>query len=90
MRLVCFSLIKTNPYRTLGAGSLLIICRKEATKGIIDLLNSKGIKAAKIGETLDKKKGKKIQKEKKKIDLNYCENDPYWDAFKNAIEKKLN
>ncbi|SHG50905.1 Hydrogenase maturation factor [Salegentibacter echinorum] len=81
-------LFDIDPYRCIAAGSLLIACPKEITKNVVNLLQENGIRAGKIGETLSEKTNRKIITAKDEEKLIYKE-DPYWKAFFNALENRL-
>lgn len=83
------NLFQINPLRSTGAGSLLIACKREMSKYILEELQRNNIAAAVVGETLPYTKGKKIYDSKGENELTYWEKDPYWNAFFNAIEKQL-
>lgn len=82
-------LFSIDPYRSLGAGSLLIACEKESTQELIRVLESTGIQTSKIGETRENKKERYLRSESGKQELVYIEEDPYWEAFFKAITKKI-
>lgn len=88
-RKIC-ELFNINPYRSLGAGSLLLVCQREATPKLLQAFAQKGINAAKIGETLPKEDGRWVKEMSAKIPLHYEEEDPYWEAFSRAFSENIN
>lgn len=82
-------LFDIDPYRSIAAGSLLVACSKETTENTVNLLKENGIEAEKVGHTLSDKADRKIITPKGEEKLIYEEEDPYWKAFFDALEKKL-
>lgn len=81
-------LFNIDPHRSIAAGSMLIACQKEATQNTLALLRDSGINAEKVGQTLEEPDLKIITPTGKET-LVYQEKDPYWKAFFDAIEQKL-
>lgn len=82
-------LFEIDPLRSVGAGSLLISCQKEQAAKIIDVLKTKGIEAAVIGELNPDTEGKILSGPQKREELIYEEEDPYWNAFFKAMNQGL-
>lgn len=82
-------LFQIDPLRSTGAGSLLIACDKEVSTSILTILRKSEIAATIVGETLPQHIGKNILDKGVEKKLVYLEKDPYWEAFFNAIEKRL-
>lgn len=81
-------LFEIDPYRSLGAGSLLLACKKSTTYELLRLLESENIAAKRIGETRDRNEGRILIRGHSRIPIEFEEEDPYWAAFFKAIEKK--
>lgn len=85
---VC-SLFGIDPYRCVGAGSLLIASEKNRSPAVLAVLQQAGIRAAKIGETTEHTDEKYVWRQGERQTLDYVEEDPYWSAFNRALEAKL-
>lgn len=85
---VC-GLFNLDPYRCVGAGSLLIACEKDRTDGVLRLLRKAQIEAARIGETTAHPAERCVMHRGEKQELAYVEEDPYWRAFQQALADKL-
>lgn len=85
--LIC-QLFGIDPLRSIAAGSMLLACKPEATQNILSLLRDSGVKANKVGLTLEKPDLKIVTPSGEEA-MVYQEEDPYWHAFFNAIEQKL-
>jgi hydrogenase maturation factor len=83
-------LFSIDPFRSLGAGSLLISCDKTITQQLISVLNGVNINACKIGETLSNVNERYVVCAGRKEELFYVDEDPYWKAFFNATAQNLN
>ncbi len=84
------NLFDINPLRSTGAGSLLIACEEEASSSILSALHQGNISATIVGKTLAEDEGKRILHSEGENRLEYEEKDPYWEAFFDAIDRKLN
>lgn len=83
-------LFRIDPLRCVGAGSLLMTCDRSVSREVVDLLTSHGAEARIVGRTLPAEAGMKIINTAERRDLTYQETDPYWSAFREALEKNLN
>ncbi|MBY5959584.1 hypothetical protein KUV50_15635 [Membranicola marinus] len=75
-----------DPIYCIGAGALVITCKKAASDKIKFKLGSKGILCAEVGQITGKDEGIVISQEDKFFQLNYQEKDPYWAAFFKALK----
>jgi len=75
-----------DPRYCIGAGSMVITCKKDAVPKIISELEKINISCAGVGEITEKSKGIKLNKEGRESDLIYYEKDPYWEAFFKALK----
>lgn len=80
-------LFNIDPLRCVGAGSMLITCEPVCTEALIVHLNDSNIHASVIGSIKDQAEGKYMQYVGRKSELTYDEEDPYWDAFFNAVQQ---
>lgn len=76
-----------DPRYCVGAGSMIITCEKRNSEKIISSLAKNNIPCVAVGELCERQNGIKIIEDDKKKDLIYHEEDPYWFAFFNAINK---
>ncbi len=72
---------------SIGAGSMIIACRKSAVQRIIDRLGTAGIPCTEVGMLTDHSTGIKLIEGGREQDMPYYDEDPYWAAFYNAFEK---
>lgn len=70
----------------IGAGSMIITCKKNTSAKVIERLNQAGIPCTEVGEIKEPEYGIKIESNGKEEDLIYYEKDPYWEAFYKAIQ----
>lgn len=83
---VC-EIFSLDPAHCIGAGSMIIACKKESSEGIINRLSQKNIACTEVGILCDKEDGMTvIEKGEKKL-LPYTETDPYWAAFFKALKE---
>lgn len=82
-------LFDIDPLRSIGAGSLLIVSNTLASQKIVSHLRSNGIKANIIGQTTVRSHGIRLNDKENVTNLEYQDEDPYWKAFFNAMERKL-
>lgn len=75
-----------DPRYCVGAGSMIITCKKNAADGVISRFAKKGIPCAKVGEVRKRQEGIKLMKNGISSDLIYLEEDPYWAAFFKAFK----
>lgn len=82
---VC-SVFGLDPRYCIGAGSMIITCKKEKASEIISRLESHHISCAEVGTIAEKSFGIKLIEKEKADDLIYHHEDPYWNAFFNAYK----
>ena len=75
-----------DPRRCIGAGSMLITCKKNAASRIILKLKEHNISCAEVGLITEKSRGIKLEEHGHLSNLTYAERDPYWQAFFNALK----
>lgn len=83
---VC-DLFSINPFYCIGAGSMVITCKKEKVDDIISRLLKNHISCTEVGSITDKSKPIYLIENDQKRDLIYLDKDPYWNAFFNAYKK---
>ena len=83
---VC-KLFSIDPRYSVGAGSMIITCRKDRASHVMGRLRDEQIPSAIVGEITEKQSGITLVENDKKSDLVYHETDPYWAAFFNALNK---
>lgn len=83
---VC-SIFNIDPRYSIGAGSMIITCKKEASKEVISRLAKSEIHCIAVGELCDKKNGIRLVEKGINANLKYLEDDPYWLAFFTALKK---
>lgn len=77
-------LFSLDPRHCIGAGSMIITCKKEKASEIISRLESNHIQCKEVGTMKEKSAGIKLIENEKANDLIYYNEDPYWKAFFNA------
>ena len=70
-----------------GAGAMIITCKKEEANSVINRLKVENISCTLIGEAREKEYGIMLKENGKEQSLVYLEDDPYWQAFFNAFNK---
>lgn len=80
------NLFSLDPRYCIGAGSMIITCKKEKVSEITSRLELNNIPCTKVGTITEKSKGIKLIENEKESDLIYFEEDPYWKAFFNAYK----
>lgn len=75
--------------KIIGSGSMLMAVKPNCTSKIIKALNKEGIPAATIGSFTDKKEAFYLIENSKKEKLEHNEQDPYWAAFFEGLQKGL-
>ncbi|HLW32875.1 MAG TPA: AIR synthase family protein [Aequorivita sp.] len=70
----------------IGAGAMVITCKKNAASKIITKLGENNIPCTEVGEITEKNEGIKLNEKGRESDLIYCEKDPYWEAFFKALK----
>lgn len=83
---VC-NLFSLDPRYCIGAGSMIITCKREKAAEIILRLKSNDISCTEVGVITEKSNGIKLIENEKAQDLMYFEEDPYWKAFFNAYKQ---
>ncbi|MCC5938296.1 MAG: AIR synthase family protein [Lunatimonas sp.] len=76
-----------DPRHCIGAGSMIITCRKEKVNSVIARLAGGGITCAEVGEIRPREDGLMIAEEGKSHPMAYSDTDPYWAAFFTAFRK---
>lgn len=82
---VC-NLFSIDPRRSIGAGSMIIACKKGSEENVIERLKKENIDCTLVGKLVSKKDGIKITDGDKTEELTYLKEDPYWAAFFNAYK----
>lgn len=75
-----------DPRNCIGAGSMIITCRKEKANTIIDRLRAGGISCTEVGAIQPPDLGMMIIEGEETRALGYSETDPYWAAFFTALK----
>lgn len=78
-----------DPRYCIGAGSMIITCRKENADGVISRLQLSNIPCVEVGEICEKEKGISLVEKEISAPLKYLEEDPYWAAFFKAFNSGL-
>ncbi len=81
------TLFQLDPCRIIGAGSMIMCCKKNKENDVINTLNKHNILCTPIGEILPDPNEKYMIKDKISFPLEYFDTDPYWEAFFNAFNK---
>ncbi|MBW8524455.1 AIR synthase family protein [Chryseobacterium chendengshani] len=82
---VC-NLFSLDPRYCIGAGSMIITCKKDKASEIISRLELNHVPCTQVGTITEKSSGIKLIENAKANDLLYFEEDPYWKAFFNAYK----
>lgn len=80
------NLFSIDPRYCIGAGSMIITCKKGAEKNVIERLAKEQIVCTVVGEMVSSEKGVKIIEQDEVKNLIYVKEDPYWAAFFNAYK----
>lgn len=80
-------LFSMDPRYCIGAGSMIITCKKGTEQQVIERLQKENIKCTAVGEVVEKEKGIKLNESGEMKELKYIAEDPHWEAFFNAIKK---
>jgi hydrogenase expression/formation protein HypE len=83
---VC-SIFSLDPRYCIGAGSMIITCKKEKAQMVIERLANKDIPCQSVGEIKEKGYGVRLMENHSENELIYHEEDPYWAAFFMAYKK---
>jgi hydrogenase expression/formation protein HypE len=86
---VC-KLFGIDPYISLGEGALVITCSKSKSEDVVEKLAKQGIVAAVIGETVSQDQGVVDLGIQGDSPIIRPKNDPYWNAYANAVSNKWN
>lgn len=78
-----------DPQRIIGAGSMLIACKKEGKEMLINELQRRGISCTEIGMFLSESEGKFFTKGDEMYPLNAPAQDAYWSIFAKSMENGL-
>lgn len=84
-RAIC-RLFDLDPRYVIGAGAMIIACKKGAEAAVISRLAEKGIDCTHVGHLTEKETGIKLVENGVSSDLTYDEDDPYWGAFFKAYK----
>lgn len=83
---VC-NIFSLDPRYCIGAGSMIITCKKEKVSEIIFKLKEANILCTEVGCLTEKKNGIKLIENGQESNLIYNEEDSYWKAFFNAYNQ---
>ncbi|MGH2443156.1 MAG: AIR synthase family protein [Chloroflexota bacterium] len=86
VRAIC-DLFDIDPYSTSSEGTLILTARAHRTCNIIRRLEDEGVAAAVIGEVTDAGEGVTVLHDGFSQPLRSPESDPFWPAFKMAMER---
>lgn len=75
-----------DPRSCIGAGSMLLTCKKSAAPTIIARLKESIISCAEVGMITEKSNGIIVDEQGRLSSLSYAEKDPYWEAFSKALK----
>jgi len=78
-----------DPRYCIGAGSMIITCKKESTAAIIHRLNQQDIACVNIGQLCEKEKGIQLVENGVAKPLAYVTAHPYWAAYFKALQTGL-
>jgi hydrogenase maturation factor len=78
-------LFAIDPFTAISEGTLVLTCRKHRTEEVLARLASRGIAAAKIGETLPEGEGITLVEAGRARSLEHPRVDPFWAAFGKAM-----
>lgn len=81
---VC-NIFSLDPLHCIGAGSMIITCKKESVTSLISRMATSGIDCTKVG-VITRKEGIRIVQKNETSDLVYKDTDPYWAAYFNAFK----
>ncbi|WP_162418663.1 AIR synthase family protein [Cyclobacterium roseum] len=76
-----------DPLHCIGAGSMIIACKKENAASVENRLVSAGIPCAAVGELTSARQGMVLAENGQDKALIYQKKDPYWEAFFQAIKQ---
>jgi len=78
-------LFSLDPRNCIGAGSMIITCKKGSANNVINRLAQKNIDCVEVGQIVEKRRGIKLMTDELANDVVYNENDPYWAAYYKAF-----
>ena len=76
-----------DPYASISEGTLIIACRENKAREVVEALSQKGIKSSLIGELTGPDKGMVLVEDGKEKKLEHPIVDPFWNAFYGALER---
>jgi hydrogenase expression/formation protein HypE len=79
-------LFHINPLFCVGAGSMIITARPDASRQVLQRLQEKGIRVTVAGSLTEKEKGIIIRQDGRQTKLLHPGTDPYWAAFFTALK----
>jgi len=86
-RRIC-EFFRIDPYKAISEGTLVLTVRPDNVTEVINALGRRGIEAMAIGEVTKLKEGRKVISEKYgEFELEFPEEDPFWKAFFETLEK---
>lgn len=80
-------LFSLDPRYCIGAGSMIITCKKGEESKVIERLQKEGINCSAVGQIKPKDAGIKIIEQGLEQKIDYKEEDPYWAAFFKAYKE---
>jgi hydrogenase maturation factor len=89
VQLTICKIFDLDPRYCIGAGSMIITCKKENVNNVINQLVKKNIACVETGKISEKGTGITLVENGTKSDLQYMEEDPYWAAFFKAFHSGL-
>ncbi len=75
-----------NPYSAISEGTLIITCRPHRVEDVLKALEKKGILSSVIGRVTSPQKGIRLVDGGRQRPLEHPRVDPFWDAFRRALE----
>jgi hydrogenase expression/formation protein HypE len=84
---VC-ELFEIDPFSSISEGTLIITCRPQKAKEVIQLLADRGIPASLVGEIVEAAQGMHYSEEGKMHPLIHPKVDPFWSAFGKAASER--
>jgi len=76
-----------DPYASISEGTLIISCRPDKAREVVNALVGKNIKASVVGELTQPEKGMVLVEKGKEGALRHPIVDPFWRAFYDALQK---
>lgn len=87
VRAVC-ELFEVDPYSTSSEGTLLLTCRPHRAAAVVDRLEAAGIDAFLVGEVLPQTSGMWLVRGGQEHPLAAPAADPFWPAYRRAVERE--